>query len=217
MKKPIYNTTQSIYDEVLSGRTWWSRLYLNTLWGGVDTWKLARHVFSAIPLDFEGRLLEVPVGTGMFSLREYIDRPKAHITCVDYSDGMLQQMTTRLQQYGLANRTTTVQADVSALPFEDETFDAVVSLNGFHAFPDKEAAFRETYRVLKKGGTFSGSFYIQGENWRTDVVAQVAQLRGFFVPPFETKQTVIDRLNRLYTEVEVNTEEALVYFRCVKK
>ncbi len=31
----------------------------------------------------------------------------------------------------------------------------MLSLNGFHAFPDKEAAYRETYRVLKKGGTFA--------------------------------------------------------------
>ena len=44
------------------------------------------------------------------------------------------------------------QGDVGALPFEDGSFDAVLSLNGFHAFPDKEAAYRETFRVLRPGG-----------------------------------------------------------------
>ena len=50
------------------------------------------------------------------------------------------------------------QGDVGALPYEDDTFDIVLSLNGFHAFPDKEAAYREVSRVLKSGGTFCGCF-----------------------------------------------------------
>ena len=37
--------------------------------------------------------------------------------------------------------------------YEDDTFDIVLSLNGFHAFPDKEAAYREVFRVLRPGGT----------------------------------------------------------------
>lgn len=60
------------------------------------------------------------------------------------------------------------QGDVGALPYEDSSFDIVLSLNGFHAFPDKEAAYRETFRVLKPDGTFCGCFYVSGECRRTD-------------------------------------------------
>lgn len=42
--------------------------------------------------------------------------------------------------------------------YHTETYDIVVSMNGFHAFPDKERAFRETWRVLKNGGTFIACF-----------------------------------------------------------
>ncbi len=45
------------------------------------------------------------------------------------------------------------QGDVGNMPFEDNSFDVVLSINGFHAFPDKDAAYRETFRVLKSGGT----------------------------------------------------------------
>jgi ubiquinone/menaquinone biosynthesis C-methylase UbiE len=45
-----------------------------------------------------------------------------------------------------------MQGDVGNLKFSNETFDIVLSMNGFHAFPDKEKAFSETARVIKKGG-----------------------------------------------------------------
>ena len=41
---------------------------------------------------------------------------------------------------------------MGALPLSDGSCDVVMSMNGFHAFPDKKKAFRETYRVLKPGG-----------------------------------------------------------------
>ena len=37
---------------------------------------------------------------------------------------------------------------------ENESVDTVVSMNGFHAFPDKQKAFHEIWRVLKPGGNF---------------------------------------------------------------
>lgn len=50
----------------------------------------------------------------------------------------------------------------------EAAFDLVVSMNGFHAFPDKQKAFGETWRVLKPGGTFIACFYIWGKSRRTD-------------------------------------------------
>ena len=76
---------------------------------------------------------------------------------------------------------------MGALPYADDTFDIVLSLNGFHAFPDKEGAYRELFRVLKPGGTFCGCFYVKGEQKRTDrFVRHVYEKTGFFTPPYET-------------------------------
>ncbi|MGI6573296.1 MAG: class I SAM-dependent methyltransferase [Fermentimonas sp.] len=44
--------------------------------------------------------------------------------------------------------------DVCKLTYENERFDAVLSMNGFHAFPtQKHKAFSETYRVLKQSSS----------------------------------------------------------------
>ena len=60
------------------------------------------------------------------------------------------------------------KGDVGKLQMAGEAFDLVVSMNGFHAFPDKQKAFGETCCVLKPGGTFIACFYIWGKSRRTD-------------------------------------------------
>ena len=106
-----------------------------------------------------------------------------------------------------------VQGDVGRLPFDDESFDIVLSLNGFHAFPDKEAAYAETFRVLKRGGVFCGCFYVKGENRRTDwFVDKLYTPKGFFTPPYETAGSLRARLERMYEQVNVDTVEAMASF-----
>lgn len=43
---------------------------------------------------------------------------------------------------------------VEALPYEDESFDRVISNGVLNLVPDKEAAFAEAFRVLRPGGRF---------------------------------------------------------------
>lgn len=74
-----------------------------------------------------------------------------HAPCL--SANMMGHAEKRANALGLKN-VSFIQGDVGALPFGDDSFDIVLSLNGFHAFPNKDAAFRETCRVLKPGGIF---------------------------------------------------------------
>src|SRR5262249_5923151 len=46
------------------------------------------------------------------------------------------------------------QADATKLPFEDNSFDAVICQFGLMFFPDKIAGLREAFRVLKPGGRY---------------------------------------------------------------
>ena len=122
---------------------------------------------SGIREHFSGNLLEVPVGTGILTMPLYKTLPEAEITCLDYSADMMGRAQEKANRLNL-NNVTFQQGDVGALPFTDIAFDIVLSLNGFHAFPDKEAAYREVFRVLKPGGIFCGCFYVKGEQKRTD-------------------------------------------------
>ena len=109
------------------------------------------------------------------------------------------------------------QGDVGALPFADGAFDIVLSLNGFHAFPDKEAAYRELFRVLRPGGTFCGCFYVAGECKQSDwFVRHIYEKTGFFTPPYETTVSLKKQLGKLYAAVTLGTVKSMPWFVCRK-
>lgn len=172
--------------------------------------------FTGVPEDFAGKLLEVPVGTGILTMPLYQTLPRADITCLDYSPDMMGQAREKAERMGLQN-VQFRQGDVGALPYEDSSFDIVLSLNGFHAFPDKEAAYRETFRVLKPGGTFCGCFYVAGECRRTDrLIKKVYKPMKFFTPPYETVQSLKVRLEGMYADVQLGNVKSIAWFVCKK-
>jgi ubiquinone/menaquinone biosynthesis C-methylase UbiE len=219
--RDAYKTTggqASFYDGMMTYSTWLGKAICRIVWN-MDGEKNAAYLekaLSGIPEDFSGKLLEVPVGTGVLTMPVYQTLPRAAITCLDYSQDMMAAAQEKAKRLGIANVTFT-QGDVGALPFADESFDIVLSLNGFHAFPDKEAAYRETFRVLKKGGTFCGCFYIRDECRRTDwFIRHLYQPKGFFTAPYETQSSLRERLSQMYENAEVTAVEGIGCFCCRK-
>ena len=174
------------------------------------------NALSGIPEHFSGKLLEVPVGTGILTMPLYRTLPEADITCLDYSADMMGQAQEKANRLHLKN-VTFQQGDVGTLPFTDGEFDIVLSLNGFHAFPDKEAAYREVFRVLRPGGTFCGCFYVADEHKRTDwFVRHIYEKVGFFTPPYETVSSLKARLKGMYADVDMGNLKSMAWFVCRK-
>lgn len=209
-----YESSKNIYDGVLTQGNFFSRMYIKLFWSGTDDNKIARKVLSYIPDDFSGKLLDVPVGTAVFTQRKWSTLKNAHITCLDYSTDMLEQAKRRLDGQAHINF---IQGDVGNLQMDDESFDIVLSMNGFHAFPDKQKAFRETCRVLKSGGDFIACFYIKGKSKKTDwLVKNILAKKGWFTPPFQTEEELKNTLQKMYKEVELHVDGSMAYFHCVK-
>ena len=212
--KEAYQASKNIYDDVLTQGNFFSRLYVKTFWSGTDDNEIARKVLSYIPDDFSGTILDVPVGTAVFTERKWKSLSSARITCLDYSEDMIGQARKRL---GERAHISCMQGDVGCLPMADASFDLVLSMNGFHAFPDKEKAFRETWRVLKPGGKLIACFYIKGKSKRTDwLVKNILAKKGWFSPPFQTEEELKDILQKLYKENDIHVDGSMAYFHCVK-
>ena len=208
----------NFYDGMITCSTFSGKAVCRLVWdmGKEECGEYLNKAFTGVPEDFAGKLLEVPVGTGILTMPLYQTLPRADITCLDYSPDMMGQAREKAERMGLQN-VQFRQGDVGALPYEDSSFDIVLSLNGFHTFPDKEAAYRETFRVLKPGGTFCGCFYVKGEQKRTDwFVRHIYEKTGFFTPPYETAFSLKKRLEKRYATVTLDTVKSMAWFVCRK-
>jgi SAM-dependent methyltransferase len=98
-----------------------------------------------------GHILEIAAGTGVVTRALTTALPESvSIVATDLNQAMLDQASS----IGTKRPVEWRQADAMQLPFQDETFDAVVCQFGVMFFPDKPKAFSEARRVLKKGGIF---------------------------------------------------------------
>ena len=209
-----YQDSKNIYDDVLTQGNIFSKLYIKFFWSGTDDNEIARKVLDYIPDDFSGKLLDVPVGTAVFTYKKWGMLSNADITCLDYSEDMLILAKERMKDF---SNVKCIQGDVGNLPLDNNSCDVVVSMNGFHAFPDKKVAFKETYRVLKPGGKFIACFYIRGEKKATDwLVRNILSKKGWFTPPFPTREQLMKILDKLYKDIDIHVDGSMVYFSAVK-
>jgi ubiquinone/menaquinone biosynthesis C-methylase UbiE len=97
-----------------------------------------------------GEVLEIGFGTGL-NLPHYPEHVR-RITTVDPNPGMSKVAQGRIELSGIAVDQRMIGSE--QLPFEDETFDCVVSTWTLCSIPEVERALGEVFRVLRSGGRF---------------------------------------------------------------
>ena len=110
---------------------------------------------SGIPEGFSGKLLEVPVGTGILTMPVYKTLPDTDIVNgIDYSEVSVERAQ-KLNRSAIACGCCEVQqGDVSELGFKDAQFDLVTAFETVYFWPGLPRCFGEVFRVLRPGGTF---------------------------------------------------------------
>jgi ubiquinone/menaquinone biosynthesis C-methylase UbiE len=98
-------------------------------------------------------VLEIGVGSGSVARHVLLKNPELAWTAIDIDPRMTQAAATRLSGFPHASAKT---ADATAMPFADDSFDAVVSCLMLHHIMDWERTIAEVARVLRPGGTFVG-------------------------------------------------------------
>ncbi|MEO1377125.1 MAG: methyltransferase domain-containing protein [Cyanobacteria bacterium J06635_10] len=96
-------------------------------------------------------ILDVGCGIGGSSL--YLaEKFNAAATGITLSPVQAQRAGERAVEFGLKDRSNFQVADALNMPFEDNSFDLVWSLESGEHMPDKQKFLQECYRVLKPGG-----------------------------------------------------------------
>lgn len=182
---------------------------LKTIWMAGDYDRFSRYMETGARDFYERfqftpgcRLLDVGCGSGQFALMAA--RDGLEVTGVDIAGNLVERARARAEAEGLRARFE--EADAEALPFEDGSFDVVVSLIGAMFAPRPELVAPELLRVCKPGGTIAMA------NWTPQgFVGQMFKAVSKFIAPsgmpspvlWGEETTVRERLGRGLSELSL--------------
>jgi len=113
---------------------------------------LAREVIE-LGVPAGGQVLDVGTGPGFIALKvARLLGGRAHVVGLDLSPAMLAVAAENAHQAGMNDDITWREGDAKAMPFDDATFDVVVSSGSLHHWEDPRVVFNEIARVLKPDG-----------------------------------------------------------------
>lgn len=114
------------------------------------TWR--RKTAKAVAKSQPETILDLATGTADLAIALAKYNPKAHIIGVDFSEKMLAIGKEKVKKQGLENQIDLRLGDAAALPFENQSFDAVTVAFGVRNFEDLQQGLSEICRVLKPNG-----------------------------------------------------------------
>lgn len=97
------------------------------------------------------RVLDLGCGVGG-PMMEIATFTGSLIVGVNNNEYQVQRGRVLVERAGLGDKCSFVKADFNKLPFEDNSVDAIYSIEAFCHAPDKVRVFKECFRVLKPGG-----------------------------------------------------------------
>ncbi|HTY90569.1 MAG TPA: class I SAM-dependent methyltransferase [Methanocella sp.] len=116
----------------------------------IGGWDATEKLIEAAGIMQGWKVLDVGCGMGKTSCR--LAAMGCNVVGVDIMPRMIKESRSRARLMGVADKTTFVGCDARSLPFEPETFDAVVVESVTVFMDDVEKAIEGYYRVVKKGG-----------------------------------------------------------------
>lgn len=102
-----------------------------------------------------GRVLDAGCGSGEVLIEIAKAFPEAELVGLDLSEPLLEIAREQAEDADLSDRLTFRKGDVEAMPFDDDSFNIVISVNTFHVVDNPVAMLDEIERVLKPDGALA--------------------------------------------------------------
>ncbi len=119
---------------------------------GIDI-KWRKKVVELVTSTNPESILDIATGTGDLIINLAKSDAKK-LVGLDISEGMLSVGREKIKARNLEDRIEMIQADSEAMPFDNNSFDAITVAFGVRNFETLEKGLAEILRVLKPGGIF---------------------------------------------------------------
>lgn len=126
-------------------------------------------------------------GAALKRMTEYVR--EGHLTGLDHSAVSVQAASDFNRKEIEAGKMDILEASVEQMPFPDQSFDKIITIESFYFWPSPEENLREVFRVLKEGGRF---FVIcdvyKKEEMSQETLANIAQYQLLVCTPEEYRK-----------------------------
>jgi ubiquinone/menaquinone biosynthesis C-methylase UbiE len=140
------------------------------------------------------------------------------IIATDYSEGMIAQAKKGVYPTKLRFEV----ADATALPYEDDSFDAVIISNALHIIPEPERALREINRVLRPDGVLIAPNFVEHKGTTVSRIwSGILRVAGVRFEHQWSAQEYLQFLEvngwKVTFSKEMAARIALIYTECVRR
>lgn len=151
----------AIYDMVACNR------FYNWLMWGYSIKDYATLCEDVLNSSSEGWALDLACGSLAFTAEVYANCSNRPVVFLDQSLKLLRKGKSRLERLkgSISKNMFFLHADALQLPFKDNIFNAVISLNLLHCIDDVKTALKEIKRVLTHGGNSAITTLVQSSRW----------------------------------------------------
>ena len=114
---------------------------------------ISEFAFNCITVNKNDKILDIGCGGGV-NIEKFLKISENNVDGLDYSDISVSESIKRNQDAIENKRCEIIQADVTAMPIADETYDIVSAFETIYFWPDIENTFKEVERIIKPNGKF---------------------------------------------------------------
>jgi SAM-dependent methyltransferase len=167
---------------------------------------------SWLRLSSEHHVLDVASGSGG-PARHLAEQMRCRVTGIDANENGVAGSSRSAAESNLSNRLNFKLADANApLPFEDDTFDAVVCIDSMNHFPQRLRVFQEWSRVLRRGrrAVFTDPVVVTGPVTSDELALRSSIGLFLFVPPGVSERFIEAAGLHLVQQEDVTENAALV-------
>lgn len=106
-------------------------------------------------------VLDVSCGSGLMARRLATCGKFKRVVATDYSEAMMRETVAQARKDVTVPEFDVVRADVTALPFVDNSIDAVHCGAALHCWPNVQDGLAEIFRVVKPGGKLFATTFLR--------------------------------------------------------
>ncbi len=143
-------TTEAAYDRyAIAYRDWWGPVIAPAAVSLLD------RLDGVVSAEGRVRIVDIGAGTGTLSLAALERWPNSRVIALDPSARILALAREAAGERGLGDRLEAEVGEAARLPLTDASVDVAMSTFVLQLVPNRAAAVREAFRVLRPGGTFA--------------------------------------------------------------